>query len=104
MRQLVELKKNQDKFQELGVEVIAVFREEQKGVEGLEIIKEKTEVSFTLALDTPAEQTAKYSPGRREFSNFVIDADGKVVAMIEGDLRNRAKFEQLLEAIEAIKK
>lgn len=102
MRQLVQLKKSEERFQEMGVEVIAVFREEQNGVEGLKKIKRSTEVPFTLCLDTGAEQTAKYSPGRREFDNYVIDQSGNIAAKIDGDLRNRATSEQLFTVLEGL--
>ena len=39
MRQLVQLDESAARFEELGVEVIAVFREEQEGVAGLEKIR-----------------------------------------------------------------
>lgn len=102
MRQLGELKKSADRFKEQGVEVIAVFREEAKGVEGLEIIKEKTEVEFTLCLDKDAEKTSRYSPGRRQFAGYVIDKSGVICGFIDGDLRNRAKSEQLLEIVASL--
>lgn len=99
MRQLVELEEHTEKFEEMGVEVIAVFREEQQGVDGLAKIKEKTGVNFTLCLDTGAEQTAKYSPARGKFDNYVIDKSGKIVAIIDGTLRKRARSEQLFEVL-----
>ena len=99
MRQLGELKKNMDAFAEQGVEVIAVFREERDGVEGLQKTKDKMEVDFTLALDQGAENTSRYSPGRMEFTSYVVDGTGVVRAIITGDLRNRAKSQQLLDAV-----
>ena len=102
MRQLGELKKNAAKFKEQGVEVIAVFREESKGVDGLEIIKTKTGVEFTLGLDKGAEQTSRYSPGRMQFANYVINKSGVICGIIDGDLRNRAKSAQLLEVVASI--
>lgn len=102
MRQLGELKQNAEKFQSLNTEVIAVFREEEKGVEGLEIIKEKTGTPFTLALDTGKAKTGRYSPGKGEFSTYVIDAKGSVRGIIIGDLRNRAKSDELLKTLEQI--
>ncbi len=102
MAQLVELKKNNDKFADRGVEVIAVFREEKQGLEGLQKTKDKTGVPFTLALDLGAEHTAAYSPGKWVFNSYVVDSSGTVRAIVEGDLRNRAKSEQLLNAIESL--
>lgn len=102
MGQLVELNKNADKFKEMGVEVIAVFREEAKGVEGLEAIKKRTKVDFTLCLDTGKKKTARYSDGRGEFTNYVIDPNGVVQKIIKGNLKTRANSEQLLSALEKI--
>ena len=73
MNQLGELGKNKDKFKEAGAEVIAVFREEKQGEDGLKKIKEKTKTTFTLGLDNGKEKTAMYSGGRREFTGYVID-------------------------------
>ncbi len=86
----------------MGVEVIAVFREEAKGVEGLQIIKDKTGVNFTLCLDTDAEHTSRYSPGRGEFDNYVIDKQGNIAAIIDGTLRKRALSDKLFEILEGL--
>lgn len=102
MRQLGELKENAEKFEEAGLEIIAIFREEREGVEGLKKIKEKTGVDFTLCLDTGAEKTSAYSPGRGKFDNYLIGSDGKVAAIFDGSLTKRALSEQLLEAIEKL--
>lgn len=102
MKQLGELNEHAEKFEEMGVEVIAVFREEAKGVEGLQIIKERTGVNFTLCLDTGAENTSRYSPGRGKFDNYVIDKEGNIAAIIDGNLRKRAKSEKLFEILEQL--
>ena len=99
MRQLGELNRNADKFKEHNFEVIAVFREEKNGTDALKLIKKKTKVDFTLALDTPVEKTAAYSPGNKEFTNYVIDKSGVIRGIIPGDLRNRAKSKELLDII-----
>lgn len=99
MAQLVELHKNADQIKNAGAEVIAVFREESKGVEGLKAIKKKTSVDFLLGLDTPAKKTARYSPAKMEFSSYVLDTKGTIRGIIKGDLRNRAKTEQLLKIV-----
>lgn len=103
MAQLVQLNKSSEKFKEANVEIIVTFREESKGVEGLEAIKEKTKVPFTLALDTPADKTKRYSPEKMRFDNYVIDKNGIITAIIEGDLRNRAKADELLKEIAKLK-
>ncbi len=88
----------------MNVEVIAVFREERQGVEGLEKMKKSSKTNFTMALDTGKKQTAIYSPGRLVFDNYVIDSNGKIAAIIPGDLRKRAKSEELLKVLKGLKK
>ena len=101
MRQLVELGKNKDKFTDTGTNVIAVFREEAKGEEGLKMIKEKTETPFSLALDNGNKKTGRYSSGKGEFTGYVIDGEQMITKIIKGNLRTRAKSAELLEAVAA---
>ena len=101
MKQLVELGENKDKFAEHNTEVIAVFREEKKGEDGLKAIKEKTNTSFTLALDNGKEQTSRYSAARGEFTGYVMSPKGEITKIIKGNLRDRAKSNELLEAVKA---
>ena len=83
MKQLGELQKNgAQQFKELGVEVVAVFREEREGIAGLKKIKNRTKVNFTLALDTPANATKAYSNGRKEFDNYLVDGTGVIRGVI----------------------
>ena len=104
MNQLVELGKNAEKFKAAGAEVIAVFREEQKEEYGLKAILKKTSTTYTLALDNGKKKTARYSVGKGEFAGYVINPEGIITKIIQGDLRNRAKSAELLEAVEAATK
>ncbi len=104
MKQLRELGENQEYFKSLGAEVIAVFREEQKGEEGLKLVKKKTDTKFTLALDFKNEQTGRYSAKTGEFTGYVIDSGGVIKAIFEGNLRNRAKSKAFLQAIKQASK
>ena len=103
MKQLVELGKNKEAFAEAGADVIAVFREEKQGEAGLKKILAKTKTTFSLALDNGNKQTGRYSTGRREFTGYVIDASGVITSVFEGNLRNRAKSAELIEAVKAAK-
>ncbi len=78
-----------------------MFREEQKGVDGLKLIKEKTKTPYTLAIDLNNEKTGRYSSKKGEFTGYVIDGDGMITKVLTGNLRNRAKSNELLSAIEA---
>lgn len=79
--------------------MIAVFREEQKGEEGLEKIKERTKTPFTLALDLGKKKTGRYSSGNGEFTGYVINPEGTITSIFKGNLRKRAKSKELLEAV-----
>ena len=103
MRQLGELNANGAmEFEKLGVEVVAVFREEREGLAGLQKVKASTRVPFTLALDTPANATAAYSNGRKEFSNYVVDKTGVIRGIVNGSLKNRAKASKLVEIVKSV--
>ena len=102
MRQLVELKEHAEEFENQNAEIIVIFREEQKGVDGLKLIKKRQKVDFTLALDTGKKSTPEYSPGNRRFDNYVVDKSGKIRAIVDGTLRTRAKAEQLLDTLKKI--
>ena len=103
MAQLGELNKNGAKeFEKLGVEVVAVFREEKEGLKGLQLIKAKTRVPFTLALDTPASGTKAYSTGRKEFDNYVVDKNGVIKGIVDGSLKSRARASKLIEIVKSV--
>ena len=103
MRQLGELNKNGKKeFKKLGVEVVAVFREEKDGLAGLQKVETKTKVPFTLALDTPATATKAYSNGRKEFANYVVDKNGVIRGIIDGTVKTRARASKLIEIVKSV--
>lgn len=102
MRQLGELQKHAEDFKKLDAELIFVFREESKGVEGLETIRDQHKTEFTLALDTGKKSTGAYSPKQRTFDNFVISKDGKVAGIIDGTLRDRATVEELTKILKEL--
>ncbi len=99
---MVQLQKQADQFKALNAELIFVFREESKGVDGLQLIKEKHDTDFTLAIDPDKESTKVYSPGKMEFDNYVIDAGGVVRGVIDGTKTDRAKAKELIQILEQI--
>lgn len=104
MRQLGELQKRADEFAALDAELIFVFREEAKGVEGLKMIRERSKTKFTLALDPNKKSSQPYSTRRMTFDNFVIDKKGNVAAIIDGTLRERASADELLKVLKMLDK
>jgi len=95
------LGKYKEAFETAGAEIIAVFREEKEGEKGLAKIKRKSSTTFTLALDSDKEKTPRYSTGRREFTGYVINPQGVITEVFEGNVRNRAKAAQLIKALKA---
>ncbi len=96
MAQLVKLQERADEFADLNTEVIVVFREEREGVDGLKKTVERSKTSFRLGLDLNKEKTARYSPKRGQFANYVLDRHGVVRGMVDGDLRDRATADELM--------
>ena len=45
------------------------------------------------------KKTSRYSAGRGEFTGYVINPEGTITSVFEGNLRNRAKSKELLEAV-----
>ncbi len=102
MKQLGQLQPHSKELAEENAEVIVVFREEQQQAEGLKKIKKSEKTNFTLVSDLGAKATAKYSSGRREFDNYVIDKNGTIRATIDGTLRQRATAEAILSVLKKI--
>lgn len=102
MRQLVQLQEQASEFKALNTELIFVFREEKEGVDGLKKIKQKTMTDFTLAVDLDKGSSKAYSPKKMTFDNYVIDKTGKITAVIDGTLRERATAEQMLAVLRKI--
>ena len=97
MRQLVQLQKNSDDFEELNAELVFVYREEAEGVDGLKKIKAKVKPTYRLALDFEKKSSKAYSPKNGTFDNYVIDSDGNVRGIVDGTLRDRATAEELMK-------
>ena len=102
MKQLGQLQEYASQFKSLNAELIFVFREESKGVEGLKKIQARVPTQFTLAVDPNKKSSKDYSPQPRTFDNYVIDSNGKVRAVIDGTLRERAKAEQIIKVLKEI--
>jgi len=99
MKQLVELRKQAERFEELNTEIIVVFREEQGGVEALKKIQESTKTDFTLALDFEKQTTGQYSSDGSAFDNYLIDRSGKVAKIFSGKKTVRATANEIIKAI-----
>lgn len=93
MQQLVELQKHYEQIKELDAEVIAVFREERLGAEGLQRAQNATGAKFRLVSDWGGKATSQYS--QNGFATYVIDKQGVIQAILPGTLANRTGFEDI---------
>ncbi|MBI1246360.1 redoxin domain-containing protein [bacterium] len=97
MKQLADIQKNYEAIQKAGAEVLVVWREESSGVEGLKKIREKTKAKMPFALDLGAKKTGQYSP--EGFDTYIVDEQGKIIAIIEGTKPDRAMGEEILKKL-----
>ena len=105
MAQLVQLQENlTDLLAEYRANVIVVFREEAEGQDGLRKVVEQTKTEFTLALDTNAVQTSRYSQGNQVHDSYIIDSDGMIRAILAGKRHDRAQAEEFAEALKELRK
>jgi len=99
LKQLIELRRNAAKFEKANAQIVVVFRDESKGIDGLKKMKARSKVDFVFALDNDKAKTPFYSPGKLEFSSYVIDNHGTIQGIVKGDKKNRAKSQMLLDII-----
>ncbi len=57
-----------------------------------------------MALDKDKKSSQAYSSERMTFDNYVIDSQGIIRKQIDGTLRERASAEQILEALQELKR
>lgn len=94
MRQLGQLQKSYDQFQQLDCEIVAVFREEEEGPAGLKKARQTTKAIFPFLMDLGAEHTAAYS--QKSFSTYLITQDGQIKAELPGTKMLRPTAEKIL--------
>ena len=95
----MQLQKNKAKFDELGIQMISVFREEEDGPAGAMKTTKKT--GFTpILLDTPADKTKGYSQGG--FFTYLIGKDGTILAELSGTKKTRPTAEAIISEAEKV--
>ncbi len=100
MAQLVQLQESvSDLIKKHNANVLVVFREESEGQEGLKKVVEQTKTEFTLALDSNAEETKRYSPGKMVHDSYIIDSEGVIRAILAGARYDRAQSHEFAEAL-----
>jgi peroxiredoxin len=88
-------------FKEAGAQVVAVFREDETRVAGMEKVRRSTKAEFLLLTDYEAKLTAPYSPGG--YAAYVIDGKGKIHAVVPGTKSGRPDVDKLLEEVRRLK-
>lgn len=84
-------------MQAADAQVVCVFREDQFGVDGLKQIQQRTQAGFQLLSDFGTKATAAYSTGG--LHTYVIDRQGVIQAVLEGQKTKRPLAEKVLAAI-----
>ena len=102
MRQLGQLRGHYKNFQKLDTELICVLREEKGGVGGLKKAYNATRVDFPIVNDLGAKSTKDYSKGG--FHTYVIDKEGVIRAVLKGVKTKRPSPEQIMKAVQSLKK
>ncbi len=97
MKQIVDLQKHYDAIKDEGAELLVIWREEATGSDGLKKIRDRTKATMPFALDLEAEKTGAYST--EGFDTYVIDEQGKVIAVIDGVKKERAMGDDILSAL-----
>ena len=88
-----------DLIEKHNANVLVVFREESEGQEGLRKVAEQTKTVFTLALDTDAKETKRYSPGKMVHDSYIVDSEGVIRAILAGARYDRAQSHEFAEAL-----
>ena len=103
MAQLVQLRDElTESIEKHNANVLVIFREEKEGQKGLKKVVEKTKTTFTLALDTPSEQTSSYSPGERKHDSYIIDTGGVIRYVLEGKRYDRAQADEFMTSLDEL--
>ncbi len=99
MAQLKSIAKKKAQFKKAGYEIIAVLREENKGLEGAKKA-EKSSRFPTLLLDTPTKVTKDYQ--HEGYATYIIDKSGKVKAVLSGPKTKRPTAEAILKTVQEL--
>ena len=99
MRQLVQLKQKEAEFKKLKTELVFVFREEKKQVEGLKAIQAKRKTKFTLLTDFGGRKTRGYSRKKGQFATYVIDKKRILRDVLDGTKPKRPNVDLILKAV-----
>ncbi|MEM7316875.1 MAG: redoxin domain-containing protein [Planctomycetota bacterium] len=100
MRQLGQLQKSYAEFNKMDTEIVAVFREEADGVEGLQKSISKTRATYPMLLDLKKQRTAAYSD--TGFATYIVDKQGKIAAILPGTKRQRPGPKAILAKLKAL--
>jgi peroxiredoxin len=92
MKHLKALQADYAQYQKMGTEVIVIFREEKDGQKGLDMSQKTTGAEFVLLNDPNAAKTKDY----KSFAIYIIDTEGNVKAIEQGEAYNRVAVEKIM--------
>jgi alkyl hydroperoxide reductase subunit AhpC len=94
------LQKSYAEFKKLDTEIVAIFREEEAGVEGLEKSIKRIDAKFPMLLDLKSKKTKAYSG--EGFATYIVDKEGKIAAMLPGTKTKRPGPTAILTKLKAL--
>lgn len=101
MGHMQALQKRSAEFDAAGAQIVAVFRENKEGVEGLKKVRKASKAEFLLLDDPDKQQTKAYSP--EGFAAYVVDSQGIIRGVFDGTKTGRPDPDKLLAAVKELK-
>lgn len=95
-----QLQQRRKEFQELGADIVAVYRENREGAAGLKKVAEASGAEFTLLNDPRAANSSRYS--QEGFDAYVIDKEGVIRAAVQGTKPKRPEIDTLLAEVKKL--
>ena len=102
IQQLVQLEQQKQSIQSLNTEIITVFTEDKKQIEGLNLTVKKAKTDTILLTDLNSEHTKQYTS--QGYDTFIIGKNGKILARIDGKKYNRPTGATLLTILKEVVK
>lgn len=103
IRQVVHLQKDYTAIQAQNADVLIVFREDGKEVDGLKLSAARSGADFNLLTDLGRKSTPLYQGLGQEFCTYIIGKDGKIKSILRGNKLVRPKADAIIKVLKTLK-